>query len=53
MPGLTDLAIEIGFEYASEFDAGELVFSQEVRAMCASGRCKRYGKCWSAGLRLD
>ncbi|HIS44557.1 MAG TPA: DUF2284 domain-containing protein [Candidatus Scatomorpha merdigallinarum] len=47
MPGLTDLAIEIGFECASEFDAGELVFSQEVRAMCASGRCKRYGKCWS------
>lgn len=47
MSGLTNLALEIGFEYSSEFGAGSLVFSHEVRDMCASGRCKRYGKCWS------
>ena len=39
MSGLTDLALEIGFECASEFDAGKLTFSPEVREMCASGRC--------------
>ena len=47
MPELTALALDIGFECASEFDAGKLTFSPEVRGMCASGRCKRYGKCWS------
>ena len=47
MSGLTDLALEIGFECASEFDAGELTFSPEVREMCASGRCRRYGVSWS------
>ena len=41
------LALEAGFEHAAAFAADELVFSPEVRAMCASGRCKRYGKCWS------
>ena len=47
MSGLTDLALEIGFECASEFDAGKLTFSPEVREMCASGRCRRYGVSWS------
>ena len=47
MPELTALALDIGFECASEFDAGKLTFSPEVRGMCASGRCRRYGKCWS------
>ena len=41
------LALEAGFEHAAAFAADELVFSPEVRAMCASGRCRRYGKCWS------
>ena len=44
---LITLARGIGFEYAAGFDAGRLTFRSEVRAMCASGRCKRYGKCWS------
>lgn len=44
---MTTLAREIGFEHAGTFDAARLEFRSDVREMCADGRCKRYGKCWS------
>ena len=47
MPEILTLAREIGFEGAAEFDPARLEFRADVRAMCADGRCKRYGKCWS------
>ena len=47
MPEILTLAREIGFEGAAEFDVSRLEFRTDVREMCADGRCKRYGRCWS------
>lgn len=44
---LIRLALEIGFSHAAPLDAASLVARPEVRDMCASGRCQRYGKSWS------
>lgn len=48
VPGrILALARENGFEYAAAFDASGLVFLDEVRAMCAADRCRRYNKSWA------
>ena len=44
---LVKLALEIGFSHAAPLNASALRALPEVREMCASGRCKRYGKSWS------
>ena len=44
---LITLARDIGFDFAGRFDAGRLEFREDVRAMCAGGRCQRYGRSWS------
>lgn len=41
------LALEVGFPHAACFDPAVLRAMPEVRGMCASGRCRRYGKSWS------
>lgn len=47
MPDLIRLALDIGFSHAAPLDAAQLRVRAEVRDMCASGRCQRYGKSWS------
>jgi len=44
---LLTLALELGFDHAALLDASKLRALSEVREMCASGRCRRYGKSWS------
>lgn len=39
-------AVDYGFSHASALDAATLELRQEVRDMCASGRCQRYGTSW-------
>lgn len=41
------MALEVGFSHAAEFDPAVLRALPEVRDMCASGRCRRYGRSWS------
>ena len=45
--GLIKLALEAGFSQAGELNMGALVFSPEVREMCAADRCRSYGRSWS------
>ena len=47
MPDILTLARELGFEHCGAFDAAGLEFREDVRAMCADGRCRRYGRSWS------
>ena len=47
MEKLIGLALELGFSHAAALDASSLRALPEVREMCASGRCRRYGKSWS------
>ncbi len=47
MEELIRLALEIGFSHAAALDALRLRALPEVREMCASDRCRRYGKSWS------
>ena len=47
MEELIRLALELGFSHAAPLDASKLRALPEVREMCASGRCRRYGKSWS------
>ena len=47
MADLVSLALELGFSHAAPLDAKKLRALPEVREMCASGRCRRYGKSWS------
>ena len=42
-----DDVLAIGFEHAAFFDPANLEFRQEVREMCAAGKCHMYDKCWS------
>ena len=42
-----ELAREIGFSHAGLFDPAGLRALPEVRDMCASNRCRRYGHSWS------
>ena len=39
--------LEIGFEHAAFFDPAQLEFRQDVRDMCADGKCHMYGKNWA------
>ncbi len=41
------VAKEIGFSHYGLFKAEHLQFRQEVRDMCAAGRCGSYGKRWT------
>ena len=41
------LAEEVGFSHFGELNTGALRFLPEVREMCAAGKCKRYGRCWT------
>ncbi len=47
MEKLLALAFELGFSHAACMDAAKLRALPEVREMCASGRCRRYGRSWS------
>ena len=47
MEKLLQLALELGFDHAAPLDAKSLRALPEVRDMCASGRCRRYGGSWS------
>ena len=44
---VSELAAGSGFSNWGYFDPGELRLKKEVRAMCASDRCRHYGKSWS------
>ena len=44
---LCALAQEIGFEHAGKLDPATIELKEEVREMCASGKCAVYGKRWS------
>lgn len=41
------LAERYGFSHAGIFQVSDMKFREEVRKMCADGRCARYGHCWS------
>ena len=41
------IAKEQGFSHIAVLDVSKLEFMQEVRDMCASDRCRKYGKSWS------
>lgn len=47
MKQLLELAKSCGFTNAGNFAPRELVFYEEVRQMCAAGRCHNFGKSWS------
>ena len=42
-----ELAKETGFDAAVRLDAKTVVLRDEVRAMCAEGKCKAYGRNWT------
>lgn len=44
---LAVLAREAGFEHFAPLDSTTIELKQEVRDMCATNTCGRYGKCWS------
>lgn len=44
---LINLASDIGFSHAGELNTESLTPMEEVREMCASGRCLAYGHLWS------
>ena len=48
---MTERAIEIaknvGFDVAAELDASTIVLREEVRQMCAEGKCHAYGRNWT------
>lgn len=44
---LCALAQEIGFEHAGKLDPATIELKEEVREMCASGKCAVYDKRWS------
>ena len=44
---LTHLAMEAGFTHAVPLDVHTIDLKAEVRDMCASGGCGKYGACWS------
>ena len=44
---LCALAMEIGFEQAGPLDPATIELKEEVREMCASGKCAMYDKRWS------
>ena len=44
---LCALAAGIGFEHAGKLDPATIELKEEVREMCASGKCAMYDKRWS------
>lgn len=44
---LLELAQQAGFEHTGILNTDALVLRPEVRDMCASGICRRYGHCWT------
>lgn len=44
---IIELAKQCGFEVAVELDPKTIVLHEEVRAMCAEGKCKAYGHNWT------
>lgn len=44
---IKEQALGEGFTYVGELDCNTIQLREEVRAMCASGNCHIYGKCWS------
>lgn len=47
MNAVEQLASEIGFECMGTCNARELVAREEVRSMCAAGKCHVYGHSWA------
>lgn len=47
MEKLFALCEETGFSHWGALNTAALRFRQEVRDMCAAGRCRAYGKCWT------
>lgn len=50
---LKELALRAGFSRCHPLNTDALVFRQEVRDMCASDKCKNYGKSWSCPPAID
>lgn len=44
---IIQLAKETGFEEAGALDPKTIVLREEVRAMCAEGKCNAYGRNWT------
>lgn len=44
---LAALAADAGFTAWAPLDVPTIELKQEVRDMCASGACQRFGRCWS------
>ena len=44
---IIDLAKEVGFDVAAPLDPSTIVLHEEVRGMCAEGKCHAYGKNWT------
>ena len=44
---IAEIAKECGFTNTAPLDVDTIVLRQEVRDMCAAGKCQMYGKCWS------
>lgn len=44
---LCALALELGFEHSAPLDPATIELKQEVREMCASGKCAMYDRRWS------
>ena len=44
---LIELAQQAGFDHTGILNTDALVLRPEVRDMCASGTCRRYGHCWT------
>ena len=44
---LTRLAMDAGFTHVAPLDVYTIDLKAEVRDMCASGGCGKYGACWS------
>ncbi len=42
-----EIAKDIGFDTAEKLDPGTIVLHEEVREMCAEGKCNAYGKNWT------
>lgn len=47
MDQLLQKALECGFTHTASLDTATLEFMPEVRAMCASDRCKNYNRSWT------
>ena len=42
-----ELAKEAGFDNAAKLDPKTIVLHEQVREMCAEGKCNAYGKNWT------